>query len=227
MIKPSKVVGSAAAALFLVVLGGWQDSSFANLPPGIVLYSGRATVLRATVNVLTSTTKILLADTGELDSNGGTKDATVVTFDNPPPLEVHSKTAHAITSGASNVSASTAAVEKLLVNVGGALKIRADVIEADSFAECHQHTGTVSVHGTSNITNLTINGTPINVASPPNSKITIPGVATIIINEQTHPDVNTIVVNAVHITVPGVLGAVSADIVISHAESDITTCTIL
>ena len=226
MIKPPKVVGSAAAALFLVALGGWQDASLANLPPGIVLYSGRATVLRATANVATSTTKVLLADTGELDSNGGTKDATVVTFDNPRPLEVHAKTAHAITSGANNVSASTAAVQTLAINVG-TLKISADVVEANSFAECHQNTGTVTVNGNSNIANLTINGRAINVSRTPNSKTVIPGVATVIINEQTQPDVNSIVVNAVHIIVPATLGAASADVVISHAESGIFTCTIL
>ena len=109
MAKSPKVFGFAVT-LSLVMLGGWQDVSFANLPPGIVRYSGRATVLRANVNVVTSTTKVLLADTGELDSNGATKDATVVTFDNPAPLEVHSKTAHAIAAGANNVSAATAAV---------------------------------------------------------------------------------------------------------------------
>lgn len=227
MIKLSKALGSAAVAGSLILFAGWQEASLANVyPAGTVRYSGRATVLRASAGVLTSTTKVLLADTGELDSNGTSKDATVLTFDNPPPLEVHSKTAHAIAAGANNVSAATAAVEKLVVNVG-ALKITADVIEADSMAECRPKSGTVTSKGTSTILNLKINGSPIDVSRPPNSVTNIPGVAKIIINEQSHPDVNSIVVNAVHIIVPGAPGVVNADVVISHAESGILTCTSL
>lgn len=225
MKKPQKLFGSLAAALSLVLLGGWQAVSLATIHElGTVRYSGRATVLRANAQVLTSNTKVMLADTGEMDSNGSTKDATVVTFDNPRPLEVHSQTARAITSGMNDVSASNAAVEKLVINVG-TLKITADVIEANSFAECHHDSQTVSTNGNSTIVNLKINGTPIEWSPQPNKKTVIPGVATIILNEQARPDVNSMTVNAVHIIVPGLLGAVAADIVISRAESGILTCT--
>lgn len=220
---PKLVRFTAAPALFLVLLGGWQVTHATFDPPGTVRYSGRATVVRANAAILTSKHKVLVADTGEIDSNGSTRDATVLTSDNPPPLEIHSKAAHAIASGENNVSASTAAVEKLVLKVGS-LNVTADVIEANSFAQCNQTSSTVGVNGTSTIVNLRVNGMPINVSRPPNSKTVIPGVATIIINEQTRPDVNSIAVNAVRIIVPGVPGVLSADVIISRAESGILTC---
>jgi hypothetical protein len=218
-----KMLGTAA--LSLILLGGWQAAGLATYnPPGTVRYSGSATVLRANVKVLTSNTRVVLADTGEIDTSGSTRDATVVTFDNPPPLEVHSKTAHAIAAGAGGVSSATAAVEKLVIKIG-TLTISADVIESNSFAECNPDSATVAVNGNSTIVNLKINGRPIDASGPPNTKIVIPLVATIIINEQTQPDVNSIVVNAVHVIVPGVPGIAAADVVIARAASGILTCT--
>lgn len=213
-----------SAVFSLILIGGWQSVGHAtDNPPGTVRYSGSATVLHANVKVLTSTTRVVLADTGEIDTNGSTRDATVVTFDNPPPLEVHSKTAHAIASGSGGVSAATAAVEKLVVKVGS-LRISADVIESNSFAQCNPASSTVAVNGNSTIVNLKINGRPIDVSGPPNTRIVIPLVATVIINERTQPDVNSVVVNAVHIIVPGVPGVAAADIVIARAASGILTC---
>lgn len=213
-----------SVALSLILLGGWQAAGHAtDNPPGTVRYSGSATVLRANVKVLTSNTRVVLADTGEIDTSGTTRDATVVTFDNPRPLEVHSKTAHAIAAGTGGVSAATAAVEKLVIRIG-TLVISADVIESNSFAACDPESTTVAVDGNSTIVNLKINGRPIDVSGPPNTRIVIPLVATVIINEQTQPDVNSIVLNAVHVIVPGVPGVAAADVVIARAASGILTC---
>lgn len=214
----------APTALCFALLGGLPATGLATeQPPGTLRYSGSATVLLATVKVLKSNTRVVLADTGEIDSAGSTRDATVVTFDNPPPLEVHSKTAHAIASGAGAVSAATAAVEKLVIKVG-TLILSADVIESNAHAACDQASSTVAISGDSTLARLTINGKPINVTGQANQKIVIPLVATVIINEQTQPDVNSIVVNAIHIIVPGVPGVASADIVVSRAASGILTC---
>lgn len=192
--------------------------------PGTVLYSGRAIVLDANASLLTSKTRVVLADTGELDNTGATRENTVVTFDNPPPIEVHSQTAHAITAGANNVSASNAAVEKLVLKVG-LLRLSADVIDAQSTAECRLDSGTVHPSGTSTISNLVINGVPIvRDTSKPNTKIGIPGVATVILNHQTQPDVNTLWVNAIRVIVPGVPGIATVTIDIAHAEAGIRTC---
>jgi hypothetical protein len=188
-----------------------------------VQYSGRATVIDTTVKVLTANAHVVVADTGALDPWGTTRDATVATVDNPPPVELHSRTMEAVTSGSNGTSASSAEVEKLLLGLPG-LKITADVIEAHSAAKCSQETQTVATSGGSTIVNLKINGTPVAYMPKPNQKYTIPGVATITLNEQYRPDVNTIVVNAIHVVVPGAPGIASANVIVSHAESGINSC---
>jgi hypothetical protein len=218
----SKSLGSTALMFALLAVPHASVNATDN-PPGTVLYTGSATVLRADVNLLRSNTRIVLADTGEIDSQGNTRDATVVDFSNPQPLQVDAKVAHAIASGSGGVSASTAAVEKLSIKVG-ALSITADAIESNSFAQCDQNSSTVATKGTSTIANLRINGRQIPVSTRPNQRIVIPLVGTIILNEQTHPDVNSVVVNAVRVSVPGLLGKVGTEIVISRAASGIFTC---
>ena len=188
-----------------------------------VQYSGRATVINTTVKVLTANAHVVVADTGNLDPWGTTRETTIATVDNPPPVFLHSSTMDAVTSGSNGTSASSAEVEKLSTKVGE-LTITADVIEAHSAAKCSQATQTVATSGGATITNLKINGTPIAYMPKPNWKVSIPGVATIIMNEQYRPDVNSIVVNAIHVIVPGAPGVASADVVISHAESGIISC---
>jgi len=207
-----------AGALFAGLLA-WHAVATAH----DVTYSGRATVLRATAQLLTSSTRISLADTGEIDPTGTTRDATVVSFSNPPPLAVASRTARAIASGASGTSAATAAVEKLIVSLPG-LKISADVIESSTRAVCDQTTQTVKAGGGSRIVNLVINDQVITPPPRPNTKIEIPNVATVILDERRRPDVNSIVVNAIHVIVPGLPNVVKADIIVSRSESGILSC---
>ncbi|HVT36722.1 MAG TPA: choice-of-anchor P family protein [Nevskiaceae bacterium] len=191
------------------------------VPP--VQYSGRATVVDATVKVLTANAHVVLGDTGYLDPTGGTREDTVAQIDNPPPLGLHSSTIDAITSGANGTASSHAEVEKLAVTIS-ALKITADVIEADTTAVCDQSSQTVAPSGSSTIVNLKINGKGYAYSGKPNQKISIPGVATIILNEQSQPDVNSYSVNAIHVIVPGAPGVASANVIISHAESGIVSC---
>lgn len=218
----SKTLRSTALllAMFAVPYG---PASATGSPPGTIAYTGSATVLRADINLLTSNTRIVLADTGEIDSLGNTRDATVVDFSNPKPLQVEAKVAHAIAGGGGGISASTAAVEKLKIKVGS-LHITADAIESNSFAECDLDSSTVATQGTSTIVNLRINGRRIPASTRPNTRVVIPLVGTVILNEQTHPDVNSVVVNAVRVSVPGLLGKAATDIVISRAASGIFTC---
>jgi len=188
-----------------------------------VRYSGRATVLRVTTQLLTTTTRLVLADTGEIDPTGTTRDATVLTFDNPPPLDVHSKTAKSIASGANGTSAASSEVERLMINLPG-LRIAADVIEAHTRADCDQESQTVKRGGSSRIVNLMINDQVIAPPPRPNTKIEIPDVATIILDERRRPDVNTQVINAIHVIIPGVPGVARSDVIIAHAESGILSC---
>jgi len=63
---------------------------------------------------------------------------------------------------------------------------------------------------------------PIAVDLPANTVIEIPGLARIVVDEQNFAN-GRLVVNALHITVGGILSPlVNADVVISHAEAGIT-----
>lgn len=214
-----KTKRAGLAGLLIAGLLAWHGAATAH----DVTYSGRATVLRANVSLLTTSTRVVLADTGEIDPTGGTRDATLLTFANPPPLQVFSRTAKAIASGSGGTSAASAAVENLVVSIPG-LKITADVIEADTRAICDQETQTVRRAGSSRIVNLVINDQAIAPPPRPNTRIEIPNVATVILDERRRPDANTLVVNAIHVIVPGMPDVVRADIVVSHAESGILSC---
>jgi hypothetical protein len=210
-----------APVLVLAALATWQGSAWASCG-GIARYSGRATAVQANVTLLQSTTKVVVADTGYIDDSGATRDATVVQFDNPPPLLIDADELHAIAGGHNYVSSSDAAVQKLTISRPG-LNIVADVVTAHAEAVCDPYTMTVKTSGRAQILNLRVNGIVISPGLQPNVKRSI-GNISITTNEQYRPDVNTMVVNAIHIRVPATLGVAAADIVISHAEAGILTC---
>jgi hypothetical protein len=70
--------------------------------------------------------------------------------------------------------------------------------------------------GSSTISNLAINGVPINVTGAPNQVVAIPG-GVVTINQQSISSTGAAVVNAVHVTVAGV-----ADVVIASATAGIS-----
>ena len=106
-----------------------------------------------------------------------------------------------------------------LVNAGVPI-ISADVIRAQANSDCVK---APNAEG-SLFTNLKVNGTPVPLGPlgvpAPNTTITIPGVATVIINEQ-HPTATGrgIVVNGVHVI--GASPLLRGDLVISHATSGV------
>jgi hypothetical protein len=88
-------------------------------------------------------------------------------------------------------------------------------ITADSVvAQASQVLGSPGT-GSSSLSNLSINGTPIDVTGAPNQAVWIPG-GQVIINEQTVSSTGTAVVNALHVAVTGV-----ADVVIASATAGI------
>ncbi|MCA1712852.1 MAG: DUF11 domain-containing protein [Actinobacteria bacterium] len=102
-----------------------------------------------------------------------------------------------------------------LVNAG-VPTISADVIRAQANSDC-----TVAPNGKGSVfQNLKIAGTTILPDPAPNTRISIPGLATVIVNEQ-HPtaDGRGIVVNGLHII--GASDLVLGDLIISHAVSGV------
>jgi hypothetical protein len=198
-------------------------------PTGVVAtgFSGQGTVANVNLSLLgQAIPPIVLGDTGPLPSNGGfVTSGPLLAI---PPLGVAGLTltgeaVSALTTGNGLESDSFASVAEVGVGVTPlALGVTAGVLQSSSHAACNPD-GSASVSGSSTIADLTINGTPIVVSGAPNQTISVPGVASIIINEQiTGP--GSITVNALHVKVlpdaPLNLVA-SGDIVISSAHSDI------
>lgn len=233
------VAAVGATSLACAALIGTATDAFAGKPSGGGTttftgssYSGRAEVLNATLTPLDALGRPLgtltadLSDTQELPSTGGFQQTALLALQDPgiSGLQVSGEVAGAMTAGSGNEAHSFATVAQLNLSLGGVLTVSASVLPANSDASCDTATGAYSTSGSSAIAAITINGKTYAIGTQPNQKIVIPDLATIVLNEQTSSP-GSITVNAVHIMLGGALSPLlSADVVISHAHSDIT-CT--
>jgi hypothetical protein len=145
-------------------------------------------------------------------------DATVA---NPAPADVANATVtgllnlgvlHAAVTQTANSETATSTVASLSTPLLGLLGITTGLITTTCTATAGSNTvGTVSIVNGTIGTGNTVNG---NIA--PNTNVTITGVATVVLNEQTPatPGPGDLVVNAIHITL---LGG-TQDIIVGHAE---------
>jgi len=171
-------------------------------------YSGRATVLQATVLGLPP---VVLADAGPLPPSGGAEEASLLNASVPGLLTA--EVLHASTVGRGNASRSEASVAELSLTVAGNT-VSAGLLQARAAAVCSDGGATAS--GSSDITALSVNGQTVTVSGEPNQRVPLV-VGEVIINEQTSNGAGDITVNALHIIVPGV-----ADVIVSSAHADIT-----
>jgi hypothetical protein len=180
-------------------------------PPSPTLFSGRAIVVQATV----LGTNIVVSDTGELSSTGGEQDVSLLTLANllPAPNSLTAEVLSASTMGSGNESTSKASTANVALTIAGNT-ITADVLMARANANCVHRRAFVS--GRSDITTLVIDGQAITVTGQPNQMVNL-SVGRVVINEQDTSTPGKITVNALHVIIPAV-----ADVVISHAEADIT-----
>jgi len=163
--------------------------------------------LGTTTVVTTGTTTAALADTGALAA--GSTDAlqaSALTGDIPAGL-LAGNALHATAIGYPNQIDSEASLADLVLGAAGTT-IGADFV----MARASEVLGTAGV-ANSEVDNLSINGIPVVVTGAPNQSIGIPGGAMILNEQQTLAD-GTIVVNALHITIPGV-----EDVVIATATA--------
>lgn len=226
--RPPRAVGSALALCLVVGLlvtaaGGALGGQNADLPakkkggggggdpspgPGPTTFSGRA----MGVFVSTPFATLRFADTGELPPEGGVIDATFVRVDHEL---VQAAVFLSITMGFDSIAQSEAAVADVTLLPGSSTEISADFVRARSRATCTE------VEGTSEIVNLRLAGEQIAVSGEPNQEVTIPGVLTLIINEQRDTSsggTNEITLNALHL----ILLAVPGEVIVSSARSDIS-----
>jgi hypothetical protein len=149
-----------------------------------------------------------LADTGTLTSANNALDASTLAGGIPSTLSAETLSASTI-SWADQVG-SEASLGSLSMTVAG-VGITADFV----MAQASQVLGAAG-SGSSILSNLAINGTPIAVSGAPNQAIAVPG-GQVIINEQTISSTGTAVVNALHVVVSGV-----ANVVVASATAGIS-----
>jgi hypothetical protein len=149
----------------------------------------------------------VLGDTGTLVA--GTTDALGTATDAVSVASLLTgEVAQATTIGYPDQIDSQASLAALALNIAG-VNIVADSV----LAQAMSLVGGAS--GSSDISNLSINGVPIGVSGAPNQAIDIPG-GVVILNEQQVSPNGTLVVNALHAIVSGI-----ADVVVGSAMAGI------
>ena len=166
--------------------------------------TGSASALSATILGMTTA----LGSTGTLSGVNDSRDASMVV--GSLPAGVAGETLSASTISWTDQVASEASLANLNMTVAG-IGITADFV----MAQASQALGAAG-SGSSAISNLAVNGVPINITGAPNQTVAIPG-GVVTINEQMISATGAAVVNAVHVTVAGV-----ADVVIASATAGIS-----
>ena len=210
---------SMAVALATILLTG-PAAGLAQLPlPPLPLPSppattssslvGAASAARVSVlGILGTAVTTALANTGTLTSANNALDASMNAGGIPSALSA--ETLSASTISWPNQVDSQASLGNLSMTVAG-VGISADFV----MAQASQVLGAAG-SGSSSLSNLVINGTPIAVSGAPNQAISIPG-GQVIINQQTISATGGAVVNALHVVVSGV-----ADVVVASATAGIS-----
>ena len=187
-------------------LGGLLPSPPAATSSTVV---GDASAARVSVlGILGTAMTTALADTGTLTTANNALDASMLAGGIPSALSAETLSASTI-SWADQVD-SEASLGNLSMTVAG-VGITADFV----MAEATQVLGAAG-SGSSTLTNLVINGTPIAVTGAPNQAVWIPG-GQVIINEQTISSTGAAVVNALHVVITGV-----ADVVVASATAGVS-----
>ncbi|HVF20227.1 MAG TPA: choice-of-anchor P family protein [Mycobacteriales bacterium] len=236
------LAGASVAMTWDTAAGAGKPQSGGKPAATLTTYSGDAQVVDVDLMLLSPGLSVPitvdLVRAGPLPSSGGMLDDSLLTIDDPSPDELFltGEVASAATMGGSDEwgshhSESFASVAAVDLRLGPTtpptpttIVISAGLLQARSEATCKD--GGVVLAGSSQIANLVVNGTPIVVSGAPNQTVEVPGVASIIINEQTRTP-NQITVTALHVVLPSgddaALGSVlTGDVIISRAESDIT-----
>jgi len=186
---------------------------------GAQTFGGYATGAQVTV---TATGTTVRAASGSLPSSGGGVDASLLVGDIPGSatggvVSLSSGVMHSAASGITGTQAEASMADITLTVSGN--QITADFLMARSSAACAP-----AVAGSSEITNLVINGQSIVVTGAPNQTVTLPN-GTAVINQQ-FPNVGatsaTMNVNALRVTTNDpITGAPVADVMLATIDAEI------
>jgi hypothetical protein len=227
----------AARALigFMVVAVpvGWATTATARAAPlsgsiaqdgGTLFYTGNAYGTYANVGNTVVSGKSALITFGCTTTAGQHFSNTIASVHIPSVLDtgaVNSTGATIATTGsvASTTSADVHGVS-LLGGVITATEVAAVSTTSNDSGGFHfDSTGT-------GIVNLAINGVPVTVAPPPNTTVPLPGIGSVVLNEQIQhqgPNAASFTVNMIHVTITASLPGITAgtQVVVAHAASDL------
>jgi len=200
-----------------------------------VLYTGDAYNLRASATLLGSVvlSPLTINEIGPVSTMSAVSPSNTIVSESLPALGLNgAQVVSSVTTG-SNVSTATTSVNGLTV-LGlplGAPGITNGLIQDSSKTTCNASTNTLSTAGATNIASLTI-GTTVVVGPggsipsgpiPKNTTIPLPGIGSVILNEQV-PITDGLVVNAIDVKLTPLAGLGAVNVVIGHAESDVEGC---
>lgn len=188
-------------------------------PAAAATYGGDATGAAITVPATGTTIR---AATGSLGISGGGADASLLVGDVPGSATGGVVALSAGVMHSSIVGLDATRAEASMGNVGLTIsgnEITADFVMARSAASCGP-----AVTGSSELTNLVINGSSIVVTGAPNQTVTLPN-GTVVINQQSPSIAGTsaeLVVNALHVTTRDTItGALLADVLLATVDAKI------
>jgi len=207
---------SVAIALMLAGLFAWPTAGLAQLggllsppPASTTTITGQATAVQVVVlGFLGTATATMLADTGVIGATNVEQDVGQDTGSVASLLnaDVLSSSTYSYADEVDSLSS----LGDLNMAVAG-VSITADSV----VAKASQVLGAAGT-GSAFVDNLAINGVPIFVTGDPNQTVAIPG-GQMVINEQTISSSGSALVNALHVTVNGVV-----DMVIASATAGIS-----
>ena len=199
-----------ALSMLVVGLAGWPVPTGAQISTGTIT-SIVADATGTATGTLGSGITTVLGGTGDLGGTPGALGASALTGQIPGLLT--GEVLHAATIGGPGQVVSDVSTANLVLEVGGT------TIEADLVTAKATSSPGAAGSGSASIVNLSINGVPIAVSGAPNQTIAILG-GQVAINEVVQSSPTGVVVNALHISVPG-----AADVIIGSAAADASTVT--
>jgi hypothetical protein len=173
----------AAAVLVLIFVS-------VSVATGQEMYAGRAVGARLQMHVAPQPT--MYADTGELPPEGGKLSISVERLAAGPTLSASDVSS--LAQGDGGTARASSSLSNVVILDGQPALVTASSVLSEASVGC---TKTV---GSTVIVNLRVRGVPVAVSTAPNQKHVIPGVGTLVVNEQIAVgETREITVNALHL----------------------------
>ena len=188
------------------------------------IMTGRAYGLSATATVLglPLVTVTPRPDTGNVSTTASSTTTTPCIATVPGAVSAHALCANVTTDSPTGRSTASASVADAAVGIALVPAVTLGAVQSTSTTTCDGSSGSATI-AYLKVGSTVVIAQPTSI--PPNTTVNV-GIVKLVLNEQiafSTPD-DGLTVNAVHLTV-GVIGVVTANVVVASSESDIGNCT--